>query len=366
MKKYFALILTSATFLFIDQALPQSLTADFSTANDSTQYVCRVNEGGEVELFTAPRERGGLWNPTDYNSELNDNRRLRNTWRKKFQSSKDQFGDRSPRTRRAKQRWRGFRRNARALRECGKSLAISVNSNPCLEIAPETTSFGRGTLRIFNGRVCNPANSSVVELELVFSFATGGCSGTLLNEYTVLTAAHCVESKPKRIRIRSGSTVVDAVDYQAHPKYNAFSFFNIEQYDVAIIRTNSPISGPTSQIVSGSIATGETAIIAGYGLDEFGTSGTLKATALELAYVDSDTIATRYTRRQPDGNTCFGDSGGPLFVNRFGEWVIAGITSNGDRNDCSYGDVSRYANLTFPEVRDFLAPYLTASIFNLD
>ena len=63
--------------------------------------------------------------------------------------------------------------------------------------------------------------------------------------------------------------------------------------------------------------------------------------------IDSDFIYTIF--EGVGSNTRSGDSGGPLFVQEAGTWVIAGVTSGGDTADCLSGS-NDFANLRHAEI----------------
>ncbi|XP_026739079.1 LOW QUALITY PROTEIN: achelase-1-like [Trichoplusia ni] len=85
---------------------------------------------------------------------------------------------------------------------------------------------------------------------LLFSWGTSGhrqaCGGTILNNRSILTAAHCtIGDAPARWRIRVGSTnansggvVHNSQQIINHPNYNGNTFNN----DVSIIRSSSTFS----------------------------------------------------------------------------------------------------------------------------
>ncbi|RZB70352.1 uncharacterized protein BDFB_004195 [Asbolus verrucosus] len=219
------------------------------------------------------------------------------------------------------------------------------------------------------------------------------CSGSLINEQYVLTAAHCVDPDIIRrkdlgklqsvilgeydirnetdcIYQRYGEDCADppqvfsAKDYVIHPNYNSSTMIN----DIAIIRLDRkaifsdyvrPICLPPSNF---NMQGNETFTISGWGRTETEKRSSIKRKAslkyVEQARCDKYNGRRRLSNRQicvGVGNgvdSCYGDSGGPLMLDRrtgsgFATFIV-GMVSYG------YGQLCG----SFPGVYTYVPPYI--------
>jgi len=171
--------------------------------------------------------------------------------------------------------------------------------------------------------------------------STGGwsyayCGASIINEYWILTAAHCVDGESASntgVRVGNdasyaqGGVTYDAAEIISHPNYNGNTMNN----DIALIRLEDPISFNNStqpvvlmcdpQVELGVEDPGEMSWITGWGE----TEGTTNSTQLQVVgvpittssnyggnQIDADMIMAGYS----DGgyDSCQGDSGGPMVV----------------------------------------------------
>ena len=160
------------------------------------------------------------------------------------------------------------------------------------------------------------------------------CTGTLIAPRFVLTAAHCVENVGNRFAsFEVGGETYLSRRIVRHPQYDPGDFG--DGYDLAIIELREPVVGvePT-QLLRVPPEVGETLTLVGYGAGGF--SGQTPATDFGTKRIGT-TPLDRLTARAiewtvdsiQEANTSPGDSGGPVFVMRGGEPVLAAVVSGG-------------------------------------
>jgi hypothetical protein len=228
-------------------------------------------------------------------------------------------------------------------------------TGPCAIIgAPNNAEIGTS---IINGEVCsNTKESPVVQLILKDrNGSEGSCSGTVVSQTVIVTAAHCLYENPIRITIKVGSRFINAIDYQYHHSWNP-GIFQTETNDVGIVVAEENIGvSPVAILDKNDIKSGELALIAGFGLTE-----NLELEGLRAGFMTVKSVTTGSITALFDGsgsNSCNGDSGGPLFIKRDNTWYLAGTTSNGDAARCGViegTDISRWSNLNDPSNKAFI------------
>lgn len=199
------------------------------------------------------------------------------------------------------------------------------------------------------------------------------CGGTLVDQNSVLTAAHCVGGKPTRalkvtigradLRTNAGQTRgVSRVVY--HPDVYCP---NVCRYDVAVLQLSSPISGITPvklpTVSENSYEEpGRSLTVAGYGVKEGGGRVSRMREAEVPVKADStakDAYGSWYrpaimvAAGREGKDSCQGDSGGPLFERTDSGTYQVGITSFG--KGCGrrgYPGVSAEVNAS--EIRPFI------------
>ena len=168
------------------------------------------------------------------------------------------------------------------------------------------------------------------------------CSGSIIADRLILTAAHCIDGKtPSNSQVMFGLNaddpdvkfvkIEDMRAVQSEYKYGS-------NYDLAWVRLTEPVPAPYHPLEllhdKSLINSGMSVTIAGYGKkatrcgfdDPSCDGGDLQYVETRIRdFVDQGRL---YNLMVVDSNSekgpCFGDSGGPLYIQHEGQWFIAG------------------------------------------
>jgi len=205
----------------------------------------------------------------------------------------------------------------------------------------------KSDLDIVGGRLVTERDSGPEKISTV---GLNGCTGTIIARDLILTAAHCYENSLQ------GGYVLFGIQFSGRDRkiINIAGSTVNQGYtgphnDVALLKLASdiPAGYKPVKLLPSSIAlnSGDAVRQAGYGSDNRPNSfGTLR------------TVDSRYMGKTRSGGlsvrngstaACSGDSGGPLYVQKNGEWYTAGITSTAfmdAQRRCTGGN--EYASVT--------------------
>ncbi|HEY5947692.1 MAG TPA: trypsin-like serine protease [Kofleriaceae bacterium] len=174
----------------------------------------------------------------------------------------------------------------------------------------------------------------------------GTCTGTLIAPDVVLTAGHCANIKPEQVIAntidysQSGGVRVHVASVEAYPNWQT-------EYDIAVLVLASPIEGVAPRKVGTSCTfhnfVRSTAVhLVGFGATD--TNGATANTQLRQAMtevIDPDCSGGKgcKTAVAPGGefvaggtgtaDSCFGDSGGPVYLDTPNGVVVVGAVSRG-------------------------------------
>lgn len=198
------------------------------------------------------------------------------------------------------------------------------------------------SLKIFGGEKIDQTDEIGSYLVAVTDFNTGEiCSGTIISEDTILTAAHCVEnSKVNHLKIVFAPSIFAPIENQ-----NSVEKFIIhENYikdekqiinDLALIKMKKTIHNGykilnLAQIKNIHENEFKEAILSGYGFSKLTFprmgAGTVRKTTVPLLVFNADEPLVIFDQTKGQG-ACQGDSGGGAFVIENNQVIQIGVTS---------------------------------------
>ena len=228
------------------------------------------------------------------------------------------------------------------------------------------------------------------------SAASGFCSGALISPSLVLTAAHCavVEPEPGDVRIASpgalwvvaghlsssqatedmirpvaGARVHDDYDHDfimGRSRAGAGQGGIGSPNDIAILFLSRPFEDiPLAPLLTSErerelVRHGDVAFVAGYGVYDLdaGQGGALYISDAVIDIIGQRELLTR--RSDQLGDSCYGDSGGPLYVpTEDGDFLVA-LVSRGRsdvKRDCGDGGVYTLVSVHLPWIAKAAAEY---------
>lgn len=221
-----------------------------------------------------------------------------------------------------------------------------------------------------------PASKSVVIIELLGPTGTvrTACSGALVGQHTILTAAHCFDRKhvsdfasfrivfANQFGVTDSALIRKGLVYKQHPLYNSNGRYNYD-FAMAIFSGETPKGFTPAQMDTDTKANygGATLYVYGYGRskDYTGRKGQNLRDSVGTLHRGVVTVASDYNqlgdlyllKTTSQSHVCQGDSGGPHFYIQNGITKIVGVTSatygkemaNGQHSCLEFSQASKVA-----------------------
>ncbi|APU12905.1 MULTISPECIES: S1 family peptidase [Actinoalloteichus] len=225
----------------------------------------------------------------------------------------------------------------------GATEDADTRTSPAVEAETQASDADRIETMIVGGRDATQDYPFIATL--VRPDGSLGCSGSLVDENWVVTAAHCVyggRADGSNLRVGSingheGGTVVDFTEIVIHPDYDDSEVTRIDM-DIALLRLESPVPDAQPITLQARRPTDDQyGLLLGWGQQCAEPGGCGQADILQELDVLIDNrlgcesgfnSETELCHVAAAGTgPCYGDSGGPVLAERSGFTYLAGLTA---------------------------------------
>lgn len=208
-------------------------------------------------------------------------------------------------------------------------------------------------LGIIGGKDITTPNDYSAHIVGIYDVKAGAiCTGSILSQSIVVTAAHCVESGAQFLRVVFGTdiesrslTIRTADNVKVSPLWAFRQNADLNTGDIALIHFQGGLPEGYQPIRFLSdmqkLADGMTITLAGFGASRVvsgrnprtGAPASDHQGAGKLRLTDTTILKAQYSKTEfttdssKGHGACHGDSGGPAFVTINGEMVLVGVTS---------------------------------------
>jgi|GEM_PF-3440426 len=184
-----------------------------------------------------------------------------------------------------------------------------------------------GNFKVINGTECSRKDIPVVLLEFSAPNSRGVCTGTVIGNNHILTAAHCFPGTTGVTIIHDNGSA-NGETFFINPNYNGTSESDTAIIVAADIATNLKINAASIN-GSSSVSKGDLLSFIGYGLDENDDIAISLPNAnprvTDIKVIDNLNTEFHTRFEETNSNPCGGDSGGAAFK----DGLIVGVESAG-------------------------------------